>query len=160
MTFYSVAFHSLMYFLVWSKNHCYGKNAFPLPLLPNHTIFPVAILVGQGPFAVACAVFCCCGCFSCSAGGQRGFNVGQSFPIPRGAGGEPVLRVPVGRGALDVFTRTQHSVRSYLLSSSWRISPEQIDLTVLHFPGPFASCPVGYLPLEGTFWPLHICKRH
>lgn len=50
------------------------------------------------------------GCFSCSAQGQGGLDVGQPSAIPRGAGGDPELRVPVGWGALGLFTRTQHSL--------------------------------------------------
>lgn len=65
--------------------------------------------------------------------------MGQPFPIPRGAAGEPGLCVPVGWGALGVFTGTQHSVRSHLLPSSWGISSEQIDLTVLHSLGPLQA---------------------
>lgn len=128
MTFYSVAFHSLMYFLVWSKNHFYRKNTFACTLLPKCIIFPVAIFEGQDACAVACAVFCCCRMFLLLSTRTWGFGCGTAFCIPRDAGGEPMLRVPVGWGALPVFTRTHHSPSSCKYKS---------DLTCYHPAGEY-----------------------
>lgn len=141
------------YFLVWSENHFYGENTFPFTLLPNHTIFPGAVLVGQEAFAGACA---CSVLWDDFPAQLRGFGCGFSpSPVPS----PEVLCVPVGWGALAVFTKLS-TVAALSCSHPAGEYHQSRDLPVLHFPGPFASCPVGYFPLEGTFWPLHICRRH
>lgn len=121
-------------------------------------------LVAQ-PHHFPCSYFggtrslCCCLCcvvllweVSPAQQEDRGVWMWDSLlPCPEVLVGNPCSVCPYD-GEHWVYLQGLSSVRSYLLSSSRRISPEQIDLTVLHFPGPFASCPVGYLPLEGTFW--------
>lgn len=57
-----------------------------------------------------------------------GLDVGQPSPILAGASGEPMLHVPVGWGALGVFTTTQHNLSSCKYKS---------DLTCYHPAGEY-----------------------
>lgn len=138
----------IQYFLVWSKNRFCGENTFPFTLLPSHTIFSGAVLVTRS----LCWCLCCV-LWDVFPAQLRGFGCGLSpSPVPS----PEVLCVPVGWGALAVLTKlsTVAALSCSLPAGEYHQSRD------LHFPGPFASCPVGYFPLEGTFWHLHICRRH
>lgn len=136
-----LAFHSFMYFLVCSKNHFYWKNVF---VAKPHHFFAIVILVGQDPFAVAYVIFYCCEIFLLLSNRKAvSFDAGRRYQVPEGGGGEPVhqhfwgsatlasadgilcqtlvVHMPVGQVALCVCTCTENSVKSYLLSSNWRV---------------------------------------
>lgn len=140
---------SLFALKIFLLEKCGLSTLSSLTSLPNHTVFfPTLPRVGHDPFAVAAVPFCvtfyCCEIFlPLSSTKAASFDVGQLCNVPAGTGGEPVcqhflgaatlasadgilcqtlvVHMPVGQVVVCVYTSTKNSVKSYLLSSSWRI---------------------------------------